>query len=150
MPGSTGLWVRPHGHRAPGAPSPPGPRPRPRRRNQEAVTCGSPDWLRAAGIAAASKLRRRASSSRAQCPPRPAALARLRSGSQASAPFQRLWAAPTVPRVGREERRGAGAAGPLGFAQLMLVSSFRRRSLCPCGASRYLHTRLSPQLVLSG
>lgn len=39
-------------------------RPRPRRRDQEAVTWGGADWLRAAGTGAASKLRRGAASAR--------------------------------------------------------------------------------------
>lgn len=58
--------MRPAGRALPAQPSP-AQRPRPRRRNQEAVTWGAADWLPAARIAAASKLRRRATSSQAQC-----------------------------------------------------------------------------------
>lgn len=66
--------ARPRGAAPRARPSSPAPRPRPRRRNQEAVTWGFADWLSAARIAAASKLRRRATSSQAQFLPRLAAL----------------------------------------------------------------------------
>lgn len=69
VPGLQRAAAKGHEGAAPRARPPrPAQRPRPRRWNQEAVTWAGADWLLVAGIGAASKLRRRAESTRAQCP----------------------------------------------------------------------------------
>ena len=80
-------------------------RPRPRRWNQEAVTWGGADWLLVAGIGAASKLRRRAESTRAQCPrccaaPRSTSVLSVRALSVA------LSGSPPPCCLGHSRRRG--------------------------------------------
>lgn len=105
-------------------PPPPAPPPA---RNQEGVTCGSADWLPACGIAAASKLRRRAANARRSVLRAPSCLHRRPRASRRPPPLSLALCRSGCPQREEGGRTRRGAAGPLGLARLMLVSSFRRR-----------------------
>lgn len=151
VPGSQPAAARGHARGAPRARPPglapprPARRPRPRRRNQEVVTCGGADWLPAAGIAAAGKLRRRAASARAQCLPRLAALRRL--GVRPFSAARRR--CPAACSLGRPQRGTGGRtrSGCCGTPGLCAADARHQRPAAQTVAPR--SSRLRLRLVFS-